>query len=292
MAKKCLVSVLVFFFSTLSQAEAQQPVKMPRIGYLAGNPLPKGSPRTEALRQGLRELGYEEGKTIIIEWRSAEGKFDRLPALAAELVNLKVDVIVSQGPISTRPAKNATTTIPIVMGFDNDPVGSGVVASLARPGGNVTGLSSHAPEISGKQLEILKEIVPGVTRVAVFGNNDEPGNAQNLKEVELAAKGLGVKTQYVSVASAREIEPAFQEARKGRTEALLVLQNPVLIRQRAQVIELAVKYKLPAISIWPRSMIAKWPVTSKIGGCKRCGLLPSKESAQLPVCALASTPKL
>ena len=143
--------------------------------------------RIEAFRQGLRELGYVEGKNIVIEWRFAEGKLDRLPALAAELVRLKVDVIVTGGSTATRAAKEATITIPIVMTQDNDPVGNGFVASLARPGGNITGLSTLSPELSGKRLELLKEIVPKLSRVAVLGTSTNPGNAQALKEMELAA---------------------------------------------------------------------------------------------------------
>src|SRR5215813_285058 len=147
----------ILFLTTLHLARAQQPpTKIPRIGYLMTRFL--DPVRTEPLRQGLRELGYVEGKNIVIEWRSAEGKIDRLPALAAELVRLKVDVIVTGGPAPTHAAKEATSTIPIVMTQDIDPVGSGFVASLARPGGNVTGLSTLAPEISGKRLELLKEV--------------------------------------------------------------------------------------------------------------------------------------
>jgi putative ABC transport system substrate-binding protein len=146
--------------------EAQQPKKVARIGFLAAVSHSANSARFEAFRQGLRELGYVEGKNIVIEWRYAEGKLDRLPALADELVRLKVDVIVSGGSTATRPAKEATNTIPIVMAQDTDPVGSGFVASLARPGGNITGLATLAPEISGKQLEFLKEIVPRLSRVA------------------------------------------------------------------------------------------------------------------------------
>src|SRR5438132_10756850 len=155
--------------TTASPAVAQQPTKVPRIGFLAVAPLSTFSARTEAFRQGLRELGYVEGKNIVIEWRSAEGKVDRLPTLAAELVSLKVDVIVTGSGTVTGPAKEATVTIPIVMALDNDPVASGFVASLARPGGNITGLSAIAPEISGKRLELLKEIIPRLSRVAVFG---------------------------------------------------------------------------------------------------------------------------
>src|SRR4029453_18695665 len=161
--------------SHVAQAQ-QQPTKTPRIGYLMTRSL--DPVRSEPLRQGLRELGYVEGKNIIIEWRSAEGKLDRLPGIVAELVRLKVDVIVASGPVPTRVTKDATSTIPIVMAQVNDPVGSGFVASLARPGGNITGLSTLAPEISGKQLELLKEILPSLSRVAVFGTSTQPGNSQ------------------------------------------------------------------------------------------------------------------
>jgi putative ABC transport system substrate-binding protein len=203
--------------------------------------------RIEAFRQGLRELGYVEGKNIVIEYRWAEGKFDRLPDLAAELVRLKVDVIVTAGPASTRPAKEATVTIPIVMGFDNDPVGNGFVASLARPGGNITGLSTHYPEITGKQLELLKEIVPRLSRVAVFGTSTQARNPQALRETELAAGAFKVKLQYLDVLGPKDIETAFRAASKGRAEAVLVLQSPVLNSQRTQVVNLAVKSRLPAI---------------------------------------------
>ena len=171
----------------LHPADAQQPAKVPRIGYLSVSSPSAMSTRTEAFRQGLRELGYVEGKNIVIEWRSAEGKRDRLPSLAAELVRLKVDVIVTAGPPATRSTKEATVTIPIVMAQDSDPVASGFVASLARPGGNITGLSNLGPELSGKRLELLKEIIPRLSRVAVLGNSTNPANAQVLKETELAA---------------------------------------------------------------------------------------------------------
>ena len=241
------LSVIAFVLVTCGAvATAQQSTKVPRVGYLVAN-FPSTNPaRNEAFRQGLRELGYVEGKSII-EWRYAEGKPDRLPALAAELVRLKVDVIVTAGPASTRPAKEATSAIPIVMGFDNDPVGSGVVASLARPGGNVTGLSTLAPEISGKQLELLKEIVPRLSRVAVLGTSTEPGNAQALREVELAAKAFGVQLQHLDVRDSRDIETAFRAASKGRAEAILMLNSPVLNPPRTQVVKLAVKSRLPVI---------------------------------------------
>jgi putative ABC transport system substrate-binding protein len=228
-------------------AEAQQPKKMPRIGFLIGTSPSAVSDRTEAFRQGLRELGYVEGKNIVIEWRHAEAKLDRLPVLAAELVRLKVDAIVTAGPPGTRAAKEATVTIPIIMGFDNDPVGNGFVASLARPGGNITGLATLAPEISGKQLELLNEIVPRLSRVAVLGNSTVPGNAQSLRETELAAGAFGVKLQYLDVRGPKDIETAFREASKGRADAVLVLASPVLTFQRTQVVDFAVKSRLPAI---------------------------------------------
>jgi len=250
----CLL--LAAFLLTVSMAQAQQPTKIPRIGYLSAPPLSVSATRIEAFRQGLRELGYVEGKNILIEWRSAEGKLDGLPALASEFVTLKVDVIVTQGPIATRAAKNATASIPIVMGFDDDPVGNGFVASLARPGGNITGLSAQRPELSGKQLEILKEIVPKLARVAVFGNNEEPGNTQNLKEVELAAKALGIKVHYLSVVSPKDIELAFRAATEERADALLLLGNLILNNQRKQAVELAVKHRLPATYFHPEFIAA------------------------------------
>ena len=176
------------------------------------------------------------------------GKFDRLPALAAELVRLKVDVIVTAGPTPTRAAKEATSTIPIVMTQDPDPVGTGFVASLARPGGNITGLSTLAPELSGKRLELLKEIVPKLSRVAVFGTSTDPGNAQMLREVELAAKAFGVKLQYLDVLDPKDIETAFRAASKGRAEAVLVMvAGAVANSHRTQIVELAVKSRLPVI---------------------------------------------
>ena len=230
-----------------SLADAQQQAKVPRIGYLGTASPSAVSARVEAFRQGLRELGYAEGKNIVIEWRYAEGKLDQLPALAAELVRLKVDIIVASGTTSTRAAKEATVTIPIVMGFNNDPVGNGFVTSLAHPGGNITGLSTLAPEISGKQLELLKEIVPKLSRVAVLGSSTTPGNAQARREIELAAGALKVQLQYLDVLATKDIETAFRAASNGRADAVVVLQSFVVLPQRKQIADLAVKNRLPAI---------------------------------------------
>ena len=237
-----------------SSTGAPQPTKIPRIGYLVATSPSSNAARIGPFRQGLRELGYVEGKNIVIEWRYAEGKLDRLPTLAAELVRLKVDVIVTSGPTVTRAAKEATNTIPIVMAFDNDPVGSGVVASLARPGGNITGLSILAPEISGKQLDLLKEIVPSLSRVAVLGTSTTPGNAGLLKEIELAAGALKVKLQYLDVLSLKDLETAFRAAGKEQADAVVVLNSPIFSSQRTQIADLAVKSRLPAIYDRPESV--------------------------------------
>jgi len=228
-------------------SEAQQPKKVPRIGFQSAASPAALSARTEAFRQGLRELGYVEGKNIVIEERYAEGKLDRLKDFAAEFVRLKVDVIVTAAPSSTRAAKEATSTIPIVMAFDNDPVANGLVASLARPGGNITGLSTLAPEISGKQLELLKEIVPRLSHVAVLGTATLPGYTTVKKEMELAAAAFKVQLQVLDVRGPKDIEIAFREARKGRAGAVLVLASPILESHRTQIADLAAKNRLPAI---------------------------------------------
>jgi putative ABC transport system substrate-binding protein len=242
-----IVALVTTFVMCGVEVQAQQSKKVHRIGFLGATSPSAISGRLDAFRQGLRERGYVEGKNIVIEYRYAEGKLDRLPALAAELVGLKVDVIVLAGPASIRPAKEATNTIPIVMANDADPVGSGVVASLARPGGNITGLSNFAPEIGGKRLELLKEIVPKLTRVAVLGTATTTGTAQVLQEMELAARVLKVHLQYLDVPGPKDIETAFREVRKGRADAILVLQGGVFNSQRKQIAGLAVKSGLPAI---------------------------------------------
>jgi putative tryptophan/tyrosine transport system substrate-binding protein len=246
MSKTIVFLLAVMLLAVIHLADAQQPAKVPRIGFLITSSPSAMAPRMDAFRQGLRELGYVEGKTILIEQRHAEGKLDRLPELAAELVRLNVDVIVTSGPTATRPAKGATSSIPIVMTFDDDPVGSGFVSSLARPGGNITGLSTLAPEISGKQLELLKEITPKLSRVAVIGTSTRQGTAQNLKELELAAGVIAVKLQYVDIQDPKDIETAFRAATKARAGALLVLQSPVFNSQRQQIAELALRNRLPA----------------------------------------------
>jgi putative ABC transport system substrate-binding protein len=243
-----LITVLLI---TAPPAEGQQSTKVPRIGFLAATLASMAGTRIDALRQGLRELGYVEGKDIVIEYRFAGGKPDQLPHLAAELVRLNVEVIVTLGPMDTRAARDATKIIPIVMGQDSDPVGSGFVASLARPGGNITGLSTLAPEISGKQLELLKEIVPKLSGVAVLGNSTEPGHAPLLREMELAAGALKVQLKYLEVREQKDIEIAFSTVRKERGDALNVLRNPITAANRKQVVDRAAKTRLPAMYVSP-----------------------------------------
>jgi len=248
MSKKILIWLMVaIFLTTVSPAGAQQPAKVPRIGRLSGASLSATAARIKAFRQGLRDLGYVEGKNISIEYRFAEGKRDRLPGLAAELVYLKVDIIVTAGPPATRAAKEATNTIPIVMTNEADPVGTGFIASLARPGGNITGLSTLAPELGGKRLEILKEVVPKASRVAVLGTSTAPGYAQVLKEIELAAGAFKVQLQYLDVLDPKDIETTFRAAKKKGADAILTLNSPILQSHRAQIAELAIKNRLPAI---------------------------------------------
>ena len=209
MKKSATLSVLVAViqFCVAVIAEAQQTSKIPRIGFLTAVSGSAFASRTDAFRRGLRELGYIEGKNIIIEYRYGEGKTDYLNQLADELVRVKVDVIVTGGAPATIAAKDATRTIPIVMGSDADPVGSGIVASLARLGGNITGFSTLATEISGKRLELLKEVDPRLSYVAVFGTSTYPGNAQALKETEAAAGAFGVKLHYRDVLILRKLTP-------------------------------------------------------------------------------------
>jgi putative tryptophan/tyrosine transport system substrate-binding protein len=244
-------ALCAMLFALCSTAEAQQTTKVPRIGVLGASTLSSNRARIEELRQGLRQLGYVEGKNIVIEWRFAEGKTVRLADLTAELLRLKVDLIVAFGPTSTRAAKEATNSIPIVMAQVNDPVGAGFVASLARPGGNITGSSVMAPDLSGKQLELLKEIVPKLSHVAVFGTSVQPGNAQSVQESELAARALSIQLHYIDVLDPKEIETAYQNAAKQRSQAVLVLQSPVFSSRRQLLVELAIKNRLPVI--YPQS---------------------------------------
>ena len=229
-------------------AEAQQAAKVARIGILGANPA--ASPRLEAFLQGLRDLGYVEGRNVVIEYRNHEGKVERLPALAAELVALKVDVIVASNTGAALAAKQATRTLPIVFAAAADPVTSGLVTSLARPGGNVTGLSILAPELVGKCLELLKQAVPGVSRVAVLwqpGALDERTDKDMLKAADVAARALGVRLQFVEARGPADFDRAFSDMTRARAGALTVLTSVMFVNERRRLVDLATKNRLPAV---------------------------------------------
>jgi ABC-type uncharacterized transport system substrate-binding protein len=246
----CIVTlILSLLVVPLAAVTAQLREKVPRVGYLspgfASDPL--GQRRFEAFHQGLRALGYVEGQNIAVESRWAEGKDERYPALAADLVRVQVDVIVAWSGQATKAAQEATRTIPIVMSLVNDPVGSGLVASLARPGGNVTGNSVMAPDLVGKQLELLKEVVPKVSRVAVLLHPDNPASAHQLREAEAAARALGVRLQPLAARVPQEIDNAFAAMTRELAGALLIFADGLFTNQRRQIAELAAQRRLPSV---------------------------------------------
>ncbi len=228
-------------------SDAQQPAKVPRIGFLSPRSPTDDPHLLEAFRQGLRELGYVEGQTIAIEFRWAEGKYERLPDLAVELVRLKVNVIVTGPPPAPEAAKQATSTIPIVFAVTGDPVGQGLVASIARPGGNITGLTSIAPEVVGKQLELLKEVAPKVSRVAVLQNPSQTAHHLVLRQAEGAARALGVQLHILPARTPPEIDAAFAAMRSQRAGGVLVLRDGLFFTQRTQIATLAAKSRLPTV---------------------------------------------
>jgi len=238
---------------SIPDAEAQQPGKVPRIGFLDSSTASSNAVGLEAFWQEMRKLGWIEGKNIAIEYRYAEGKRDRFPELAAELVRLKVDLIVVEGTGLALAAKSATTTIPIVVTTVGDPVGAGLVASLARPGGNVTGLSFLGPETVAKCLQLLKEAVPSVTRAAVLSHPGNPSEATRkiiLKETEAAARALALQLQFLEARGPEEFERAFAEMGRGRAGGLTVVTSIMFFSERKRLVELAAKHKLPAVYPW------------------------------------------
>ena len=242
-----IVLVLGLFAARLP-AEAQQAGKVTRIGFLGnGSPPPPSAPMLAAFRQGLRDLGWTEGENLTIEYRWAEGKLNRLPGLAAELVGRQVDVLVAAGTPGPLALKRSTTTIPIVMLAAGDPVGTGLVASLARPGGNVTGLGTIAPDLAGKKLETLSEVVPGVSRVAFLWNAANPFTAKVASEVKRAAQTLGVTLLSLEVRGAKDFESAFEAAIRGRVGALFVQEDPLTYEHRTRIVEFAATHRLPAL---------------------------------------------
>jgi putative ABC transport system substrate-binding protein len=240
------ILVVVVLLAVAVIAEAQQPAGIPRIGILLTASASSFSARVEAFRRRLRELGYVEGKNLVIEYRYAEGKLERLPDLAAELVRLRVDVIVTTGP-GILAAKKASATIPIVFGAASDPVGSGFVSSLARPGGNITGLSSMGPDLDGKRLELLKEAFPKVARVAFLWESGSTRGNLPLTNMEAAAKPLGLKLLSLEVRSLDDFESAFARAKRDGAQALITFPRPLINTQQRQVLDFAAKNRLPAM---------------------------------------------
>jgi putative tryptophan/tyrosine transport system substrate-binding protein len=253
MTAKCFGLLLaIFLLVACSIVEAQQSGKVSRIGIMVVPSRSFQSPRIEAFRQGLRELGYVEEKNVIIEYRYAEGQLDLLPALTSQLVQLKPEVIVTTSTPGVLAAKNATQTIPVVFAAIGDPVATGLVASLARPGGNVTGLTILSPEVSGKRLELLKEAFPKVARVMVFWSPTDPGGgSRSFKETEAAAKALGVQLQSVAVLGASDFESGFERAKKEDAQALVAMPNPIVHSNQKQIVDFAAKNRLPAMYAAP-----------------------------------------
>jgi putative ABC transport system substrate-binding protein len=246
----CIVTLLLSLLEApLAAVVAQPREKVPRVGYLnsgaASDPLRQR--RLEAFRHGLRELGYVEGQTIAIESRWAEGHYEQYPALAADLVRMPVDVIVAMSGAATKAAQEATRTIPIVMSLVQDPIGSGLIASLARPGGNVTGLTVTGPDLVGKQLELLTEVVPKVSRVAVLLHPDNPASARWRREAAAAAWAVGVQLHTLEARNPQEIDHAFAAMTRERAGALLILGDALFGSQRRQIAELATQERLPSI---------------------------------------------
>jgi ABC-type uncharacterized transport system substrate-binding protein len=254
MKRKILVSLLPALVLTfVCLARAQQPAKVPRIGFLTTG-TPGRYPSAEALRQGLRELGYVEGKNILIEFRHAEGKPQPLSELAEELVRLKMDVIVTTATEPSLAAQRATRTIPVVMGGGGDPVAAGLVASLARPGGNITGITTISVDLSGKRLELLREVTPKTSLVAVLWIPTARGNQLQMKEIEGAADSFQLHFQLAGVQRPEDFENAFSAITRGSASALIVLSSPMFASYRTRIADLAAKSRLPAI--YPESNYA------------------------------------
>ncbi len=241
----CLATLVLGLLTAPLAADTQQAGKVPRVGFLRAEVPPESY--IEAFRQGLREHGYVEGQNILVEYRWAEGNEERLRSLVGELIRLKVDLIVTSAPAATRAAKEATTTIPIVMVHVADPVAFGFVASLARPGGNVTGFALLFPELSGKRLEVLKEALPKLSRVAVLWNAANPYKAYDLKEVQAVAGALRVTLQTLPVRRPEDLDEAFEAAVKSRAGGLITLEDPFTGAHRRRIVDLALKHRLPAV---------------------------------------------
>jgi putative tryptophan/tyrosine transport system substrate-binding protein len=246
-----LITTVFLLVAVSVTVNAQEPVRVWRIGFLGPGSYSSDDPRVEALRRGLRELGYLEGRNLAFEFRWARGNANRLPALAAELAKLKVDAIVTQGTQATDAARRAVTTIPIVFSVAGDPIGSGLVTSLARPGGNVTGLTDIAPEIAGKRLELLREAVPSIARIAILWNPANPSGAPQMQDTGAVARSLGLPVRSLELRDVGQLEAAFETAIQGQARAVVVLSDGVLYSRRGQIAQLAAKHRLACVAWTP-----------------------------------------
>ena len=280
-------------FASVSLTQAQQQKKMPRLGYVSGTgDATNQGPYVEALRQGLRQLGYVEGKNYLIEYRGAEGNLERVPTLVNEFVELKVDVVIAPFPPAIRAAKQATKTIPIVMVASVDPVATGLVESLAHPGGNITGISTLSEELSGKRLELLKEVVPRMSRVGVLLDIESPSSLRNLKEYETASRPLKIQIQSLEVQGINpDLKNAFQTATKTRVGAMITITNANLVLQQKHIADLAIKNRLPSMyhgSTWVDAGGLMSYSTDELGAFRRAAsfvdkILKGTNPADLPV---------
>ena len=294
MQARLLISIIAAsFLGALQPVQAQQPTKVPRIGYVSGtgDAINQG-PYVEALRQGLRERGYVDGKNITIDYRGAEGKLDRIPSIVQELVQLKVDVLIAPVPGAIRAAKQATKTIPIVMVAGMDPVATGLVDSLAHPGGNITGISTLSQDLNGKRLELLKEVVPRLSRVGILLDLESPSSVIHLKEYEAVGRAFKIQVQSLEVRGLKpDLESAFKTAAKARAGAIITITNANLYLQQKRIADLAIKNRLPSLfqgSTWVESGGLMSYSTDELGAFRRAAyyvdrILKGAKPADLPV---------
>jgi putative ABC transport system substrate-binding protein len=285
--------LLVLLLASFNLAEAQQPTKIPRIGYVSGTgDATHQGPYVEALRQGLRQLGYVEGKNFAIEYRGAAGNVERVSNLVNELVEQKVDVLIAPLPGAIRAAKEATKTIPIVMVASIDPVATGLVGSLAHPGGNITGISTLSLDLNGKRIELLKEVVPGLSRVGVLLDIESESSIMNLKEYETASRPLKIQIQSIEVRGIKpDLEKEFQTATKARVGAIITITNANLFLQQKRLADLAIKTKLPSMyqgSTWVEVGGLMSYSTDELGAFRRAAtfidkILKGTKPADIPV---------
>ena len=249
MKRREIIALLGSAAAALPLAAAAQP-KIPRIGFMGNSTAALEANLLDAFRDGLRELGYEEGRNIVIEYRWANGKYDHFPVLVAELIAAKVDAIVTAGTPAALAVKNATTTVPLVMVAVGDPIGTGLVPSLARPGGNLTGLSSVAPDLEGKRLQLLREVTPALSHVAMFINSLNPFHISSMEQARAAAQAMGIKLRLYDIRKSEDLDDAFAAIRKERPDALLILADRVFLHNRGRIVDFANEQRLPNVNAY------------------------------------------